>query len=127
MKRQFVLITVVLLGLAALVSVGVYLTTCPHCRTVGDRFRYLVFLKDDATTFASAYNDAAFDRVGIGMTKDQVHQLLGEPLAVEHYGGQADKEIWRYTKAPPDRNFWFRIVVFETGRVTKVEGKYFVD
>jgi outer membrane protein assembly factor BamE (lipoprotein component of BamABCDE complex) len=127
MKRQLVLITVVLLIVSGLALAGVFLTTCPHCRTVGDRFLYLLFLKDDATTFAPTYNDAAFDSVGIGMTKEQVQQLLGEPLAIENYGGPAHKEIWRYTKAPPDRNFWFRIVVFEGGHVTKLEGKYFVD
>jgi outer membrane protein assembly factor BamE (lipoprotein component of BamABCDE complex) len=127
MRKKCLLGTAVIFLAAALITFGGSMLYCRHCRTVTDRILYTLFLRDDATEFSSGYSERAFDSVNKGMLKDDVRRLLGDPLEIQSSDAKSHDEIWRYTRAPQDRNFWFRIVLFKNGEVVATKGDYFVD
>ncbi|HEV2804207.1 MAG TPA: hypothetical protein VGW57_04660 [Chthoniobacterales bacterium] len=100
---------------------------CPHCRGMTDRILFTIYLRDDATQFAHDYSERGFASVKKGMSKADVRHLVGEPLQIQSSDAKSHDEIWRYTRAPQDRNFWFRIVLFRNGQVVDLKGDYFVD
>ncbi|MEN3367954.1 MAG: SmpA / OmlA family [Verrucomicrobiota bacterium] len=116
-----------LIFFAALITFAGSTLYCGHCRSVTDRILFTLFLRDDAPEFARGYSDRAFDSVTKGMSKADVRHLLGDPLQSQSSDAKSHDEIRRYTRAPQDRNFWFRIVLFKNDQVVDAKGDYFVD
>ena len=108
---------VVLLGAAA------FAARTPHVRSLEDACFFLLFLREDASTFAPGFSESAFDRVQLGMSEAEVVTLLGEPLVKHGYGNR----YWRYSTAPPDRNYFLRVITFDNGIVSSKSAYYFVD
>jgi len=88
------------------------------------------------TVYASAYTDAAFRKIKVGMTTNEVQTILGTPLCV--YGekdptGKPWKyyeqigELWQYSKAIEDLSFHVRNIVFKNGKVHEIVCEYYVD
>jgi outer membrane protein assembly factor BamE (lipoprotein component of BamABCDE complex) len=126
MRRLLIASCVIVL---AIVGLGLYVgLQCKYCCSVEDVFFYTIFFKDDATQFSSRYSEENFKKITKGMSKTDVVELMGEPLKKDLTGGKNFSEVWRFTGAPADRNYWFRIVLFDTdGKVVACEAKYFVD
>jgi outer membrane protein assembly factor BamE (lipoprotein component of BamABCDE complex) len=114
---------IILLLVVAAVAVLAAAAYNPHERSVGDALSYLMFLREDRTTFAPGFTEEKFDRVQLGMSEAEVVEILGEPLEKDG----STKIYWRYSGGPPDANFWFRVITFQNGRVINKEAKYFVD
>lgn len=102
----------------ALIAVNTYLVD----GVVGSGLR-LIF--GDDTVYATAYSEAAFRRIAIGMTEDQVRALLGEPLGmrVQPFG----RTSWWFTTSPHDKSYRQRAVVFQDGLVTQILHEFYVD
>jgi outer membrane protein assembly factor BamE (lipoprotein component of BamABCDE complex) len=127
MKRASIVSSALIVFLAAAYAVGVSLR-CSHCHSVSDRFFYAMFAMDDATQFSTGYSETNFQRISKGMSKAEVLSLVGEPLKKHVTHGKEFSEVWRFSQGPPDRNYWFRIVLFDADeRVVAREAKYFVD
>jgi outer membrane protein assembly factor BamE (lipoprotein component of BamABCDE complex) len=126
-RTRLLLLSLVLIVAVTIVGFGFLLLRCPHCHGAEDRFLFALFLRDDATQYAPGFSDSGFDQVTKGMSEKDVILLVGDPIKKEIYQGQSFDQLWRYTKAPPGRNFWFRIVLFKEGKVLGTEAKYFAD
>ena len=112
------------LGCIILVGTKMY-DNRTYYQSIGDAVWHMLFLFDDATVWAPEYSEDRFKHLQIGLSQSNVLEQLGEPLKTWH---QSDREVWWYTSAPPDRNYWFRMVVFDTDRmVTETDRHYFVD
>jgi outer membrane protein assembly factor BamE (lipoprotein component of BamABCDE complex) len=118
--RYVLLITAALIVIAGL-AVAAY---SPHVRTLGDALGYLMFLREDRTTFAPGFTEAKFDSVKIGMSEAEVLTILGEPLEKD---GHSDKRYWRYSKGPPDSSYWFRVLTLQGGFVIDKDAHYDAD
>jgi hypothetical protein len=93
-----------------------------------DIFSNVLFLFEDYTEYAPGYSEAEFKKISKGMSKVEVIKHLGEPLSKEIYKTGIYQEYWRFTKGPPDSNYWFRVITFDqNGIVQNVEREYFVD
>jgi steroid 5-alpha reductase family enzyme len=92
---------------------------------VRDIISHVIFFFTDATEWAPNYSEDVFKKIHSGLSQEEVLKLLGKPLEEEKY---IDREIWRYTRAPIDSNYWFRIIVFDNKRIVMyTEREYFVD
>jgi len=115
--------------LACLLGVFAFVFYDPRLKPGWEPFFWVLFLREDASVYAPGYSEAAFNRVQPGMSRSEVLALLGPPL-VKYDGSSNPKtsEIWRYSQAPPDKNYWLRIVIFDkNGIVSGKLGYYFVD
>jgi hypothetical protein len=83
-------------------------------------------LLGEDTYYSAGYSDSAFRKVKIGMTKDQVRALLGEPLS-EYPIVEGGREGWRYSWKRTDTHYRARVVIFKDGRVVKVRAHFYVD
>jgi outer membrane protein assembly factor BamE (lipoprotein component of BamABCDE complex) len=102
--------------------------SCTKCESLRDRLAYAVFMMDDDTRFSPRYDEESFRKIIPGMSKSDVVELLGEPLKKDKTGTRNYSEVWRFSEADPDRNYWFRVVLFDAqGKVVRREAKYFVD
>ena len=119
--RRVIAVTL-LVGAIAALGVAAYNA---HERSIGDAFFYLIFFREDRTTFAAGFSDEKFDKVQLGMSEAQVAAILGEPLLKQPC--HSDRCYWRYSGGPPDSNFWQRVISFEDGRVSHKLADYFVD
>jgi hypothetical protein len=86
-------------------------------------FWSLCFRED--TEYAVGYSDARFREVEIGMTENDVTQLLGAPLETRSL--ENDMESWRYSRSPTDTSYRIRSVLFERGRVEAIYHEFYVD
>lgn len=86
----------------------------------------VVFGED--TVFSAGYSAAAFERVAPGMTRAEVHALLGEPLG----NWTASREdSWdlaeRFSVSPADTNYRMRFVFYAGDVVVETRGEYYID
>jgi len=97
------------------------------------------------TQYASKYTESAFRRVRIGMNREEVKRLLGDPLTitVEYFGGEfvqldtargvskmdgvmnsrrdrPQSELWRYAKSPTTSPYLIRVIEFRGETVSRV-------
>jgi hypothetical protein len=91
----------------------------------------LMFATD--TKYAKGYSDKAFNKIEIGMTEEEVLNLIGEPLTrwtpfshtnspnKAHYIGL------QYSESPSSTNYRLRQVYINNGVVAEVIGYFYVD
>lgn len=81
------------------------------------------------TTFAKSYTEEAFDRIRPGMTKEQVQELLGEPLSIVQ--NQDGSQTWWYSQDGRckfgDFAWLGRSISFKKDSVEKVEKRVYSD
>ncbi len=54
----------------------------------------IVFYTADVTMYSPGYSDKAFSMIKIGMSSEQVHSILGDPIAIYNYN---PINIWDYS------------------------------
>ena len=84
------------------------------------------------TTYSVRYNEKSFKRVKKGLSKEEVRQLLGEPLRIAEYKKNGlNYSAWIYSMQTPTsriHNFRMRVVVFdERNSVLRTETGLYVD
>jgi len=75
--------------------------------------------------------DAFFSKLTPGMSRDQVHRLLGKPKEVRHYGG-LHEEVWSWRYREASHFYWFFNAHFDEAsgkllRVSRIEDPYYSD
>lgn len=71
----------------------------------------------DHTEYAAAYSASGFRRIRVGMSAEQVRQLLGKPLDQWTPDG-SDDLYWRWTRSRDGSHYYrYRVVIFRAGRV----------
>jgi outer membrane protein assembly factor BamE (lipoprotein component of BamABCDE complex) len=81
-------------------------------------------LMEEDTVWASGYSDEGFRSVRLGMTRSEVHNLLGPPIESTPWEGQS-WENWTYS--PADTNYQVRDVVFKDDVVVRKISEYWVE
>jgi SmpA/OmlA family protein len=82
------------------------------------------------TEWAPGYSGWAFWKIFPGMSKDQVRELVGEPLDTYTRSGDDDqlREYWRYSRSPTSSHFHDRTVIFDqSGHVKMRLSEYYID
>ena len=79
----------------------------------------------DTTVYAPNYTDAAYLRIRVGETEEDVLKILGEPF--EHDSPDGYVARWRYAKSRSDSHYRMRQISFKNGRVVSKEHYYLVD
>ena len=97
----------------------------PQLKSFGDAVVFMIFLGEDKTTYAPQYSEKGFDSVRIGMPKEEVLRLLGQPLLNQKIGSEV---VLRYSSGPTDSSYFFRIVALDaSGVVVEKDAHYFAD
>jgi outer membrane protein assembly factor BamE (lipoprotein component of BamABCDE complex) len=113
--RALFLGTAIIAGL-----VWVYSRTCdPLGSAVGGLFGH-------DTIYSDGYSVRRWRAVKVGMTRAEVHDLLGDPLYSN--AASSGKEKWSYSKQRGSHDNWhMRFVIFKEDRVTQVFTYFDVD
>jgi hypothetical protein len=83
----------------------------------------LLFRED--TEYAPGYSPAGFRSLRPGMSQDDVFDVLGPPL--EKYALEGGREGWRWSRSRGDRSYRVRVAIFETGEVSEIIHKFYLD
>src|SRR5438128_11987363 len=86
-----------ILGMVTLLAVlgGAYWPSLRYGYSAADTYCWLITIGSNATRYGEGFSEVAFDRIRIGMTRDEVHATLGEPLA--RYSARYRDQGWRYS------------------------------
>lgn len=84
-----------------------------------------LLLRED-TLYASGYSDFNWRRVQIGMTRQDVHDLLGQPLSQWALGNPGENGE-RWSLSPSDTNFRCRVLLFRDNRVRSKHSEFYFD
>ncbi|WXH30490.1 hypothetical protein WA016_04460 [Myxococcus stipitatus] len=111
---------------------GVFLTNTARCSS--DWFLSLL-AHDEDTYYAAGYTEEAFHQVNLGMTFDEVRELLGPPLDEYDVSNRRNsphsKEVyttaWQYSDTRADRSYYVRMIYFHEGRVSNILAEFYVD
>ena len=95
--------------------------------TVSDSYLYLLTIGRNATHYGPRYSDSALTKVRIGMSREEVQGILGEPL--RRYSYVETNECWRYSlPASQSGHYHNRSVSFSLdGRVIDVYKGFYFD
>jgi hypothetical protein len=90
---------------------------------------YCVLWPSIDTVYAPGFTNAAFERVKVGMSKEEVRNLIGRPLDTHPYSSrhpayhERGDEVWNYTRDGActwsDWAWLSREVIFRNGRVVQ--------
>ena len=74
------------------------------------------------TSWAKDYRESKFEKVRIGMTRDEVRKILGEPV------WSPNTDYWGYTWSPSSTHYHQRGFVFSpSGSVTQIVRGFYFD
>jgi hypothetical protein len=82
-----------------------------------------------ATIYAVGYSESQFRKVHLGMTCQQVGEIMGSPRRKDSTSQRwAGLENWIYSDPPYIAdNYWRRWVMFENGKVVAIVDDYYTD
>jgi hypothetical protein len=101
--------------LASVAGVAVLITT----------LRWVSF--DRETVYAPGFDQARFDRIGMGTPAVEVEAALGPPLT-KYPAGDDGVEVWHYTTgATGTSDYWRRWIFMKDGRVESLVDDYWYD
>jgi len=87
-------------------------------------FLTFIFFFTFDTEYAPGYSEEAFRVVEIGDSKEEILNLLGQPLRV--YG--LDREVQSYSMSPSGSNYLMRDIVLDSeGRVVEIRSQVYWD
>ena len=91
-----------------------------------DAFWRVVWAIDEGTIHADGFSEEKFNAIKVGMTKDQVNEILGKPLNDEDL---PQNSFWYYTHHDhPTSDFDQRWVVFNSNnKVEEIRKSFFID
>ena len=82
-------------------------------------FLVFIFVFTFDTEYAPGYSETAFRSVRIGDSREEVLQVLGQPLRV--YGSEGEVEVLSYSRSPSGSNYLMRDIVLDSeGRVVEI-------
>ena len=87
-----------------------------------------LFAQKEDTVYAPRYTDSSFRKIKIGMTEQDVMELVGKPLeayAVERRGRQCVG--WRFSRSEKGTSYKVRSILFSDGRVFEVFRDFYLD
>lgn len=84
----------------------------------------LIFNPD--TEYSEGYSDKAFRKIEVGQKKEDVIQLLGEPISSSQPKKKTREVLW-YSHSPSGGDYRLRTVTIIDGRVSAVTNSYYVD
>jgi hypothetical protein len=123
----------VIFGVAAILVV-VFALAWPVARyhySLSDTADYLAALVtgDERTKYAPGFTEEAFSRVRVGMTRDEVHTLLGEPLVRSSPSWLWPEAGWRYSDQVTGTSHYHQrdISFSRDGRVTEIVRGFYFD
>lgn len=77
------------------------------------------------TEYSPNYSDQAFRKVKKGFSKDEVLNIIGEPLEKNIFDL---KEYWYYARSPSDTHYKVRILAFNLdGKIQRKISEFYVD
>jgi hypothetical protein len=90
----------------------------------------LVFKTD--TRYAAGYEHPKFRAIEIGMTEQQVIEILGEPLSrwCPYQFCDCDKAHFvgfEYSESPSDTHYRLRQVYLDQGKVAEIRSEFYID
>jgi hypothetical protein len=99
------------------------------CRPVAGYKSWLVRLEPwvDDTEYSSGYSDRGFREVRVGLTEQQVLELVGKPLEVHPSYPGFPETGWQYSRSPGSHSFHLRSVYFRDGLVSKIVDRNYAD
>jgi hypothetical protein len=91
-----------------------------------------------STVYSAGYDEGRFRQVRVGMTSEEVEELLGPPLkkvpwwqpgvSGQPVWGQPGDVNWLYTESRPGySDYWMRNVLMRDGKVIQVQSAYWVE
>jgi len=92
----------------------------------GEIFGLLI---ESDTQYSGKYSHKKFSKLRVGMTEEQVVNLIGEPLSKwQPYTGEKSHYIgFVYSKSPSSTNYRYRLVNFEHGKVAEIVSYFYTD
>lgn len=76
------------------------------------------------TVWAQSYSEEAFRAARIGMSREEIHHLLGPPIKTQSTSGEV-RDSW--TWSPDDGHYWRREVVFRGDIAVDKIAEFYVD
>jgi hypothetical protein len=99
-------------------------------------------LEGHSTVYAKGYSESKFRSLRVGMTAQEVEQIMGAPLERGEWMDTGDtvvgqpvtvgegtpSDIWYYSAAAKARgDYWRREVWYRNGLVHQLDGTYYLD
>jgi hypothetical protein len=78
------------------------------------------------TYYSSGFSHRKFLKITAGMSKSEVEDLLGPPLATYFVQGTGETG-WKYSDTRNDSSYYARVVLFVDGKVTRRLSEFYVD
>ncbi len=76
------------------------------------------------TVYSNAFREDSWEGLRTGMAFSDVLAAVGRPLRVRLI---KNEEVWDYSESPGDTHYWKRTVVFQKGRVARIESWFYID
>ena len=74
------------------------------------------------TEWAKDYSERKFAKVNIGMTREEVRKIMGEPIP------QSNSDYWAHTWSPSSTHYHLRGIMFSpSGHVTEIVRGFYFD
>lgn len=117
---RFVLGGVLLLLLLPVFVFGYYRAVRHYSPT--DSFYCVILGWATDTNWAGDYSESKFEKISIGMTRDEVQKIMGQPV------WSPNTDYWGYTWSPSSTHYHQRGFVFSpSGRVTRIVRGFYFD
>jgi hypothetical protein len=84
-----------------------------------------LFLED--TVFAPGYSVQAFSKVRVGMTREQVYELVGPPLDSWGSWGDAGNGYEQWSHSPGDHSYRRRVIEYTDDLVAEIDTEFWHD
>ncbi|NEN25697.1 outer membrane protein assembly factor BamE [Cryomorpha ignava] len=129
-RRHYQIIAMVLLFLIGGLFWG---ATADRLRIDGISGEIWDFIYSTDTKYADGYSDKRFNEIKIGMTEQEVLDVLGEPLTEwnpyqnTRFKDKANFIGFQYSVSPSDTHYRLRQVYFNKGVVAEKIGYFYVD
>ena len=120
MKRIWILIVLAILCL--LIGCRLYRNYYPLDGLSGMIWGSILW---EDTVYAQGYTEQGFCHVNVGMSEQQVYDLVGAPL--DTWTNMDSSVSMRWSKSPGDTNFRCRVLEFVNGIVKEKHAEYYVD
>lgn len=131
MKRKLLWIVPAAICLVAAVLLA--LEASERIRIDGPGAELLSLMAPTETEYAEGYSHAGFNKIRIGMSEQEVLDILGEPLTrwapyrPPRFPDKAQIVGLEYSRSPSSKSYRLRQVNIDKGVVAEIRGYFYVD
>lgn len=130
-KRISITVTIILFFL--LFTLPLFLMVFFENFSVKSPHKVVTLILQPDTKYSSGYTDEKFESISIGMTEEQVMDILGEPLTrwrpyrntkfqdKEHFVGL------QYSESPGSGHYNLRQIYLDNGKVAEIKSYFYID